>query len=477
MKILKSLIIFLGLILALNATAFADFNDVDDSELYRKAIEFLQETGIVNGYADGTYRPDNEVNRAEMLKIVFEAVGIEEEVLEPFQNQSCFSDVPAGAWFTKYVCYAKSEGYVDGYADGSFRPANPVNIVEAVKIVLEVFGIEYEEDEEIWYRGIINAASAENYIPMDVTSFDGNLRRNQMADLITRVLKDQQGELADYLGPRSSLTVTFDTIDAAMNDINWDFDPNNNALVATTILSSNFDHDRVLTILQILTEDIGDPSLQGMPLTFLYSGDTFTYYYTSSITCILSGDCSEELLSKLDYILFEVEQITATFDFEGEGEMDEEMCYYISELDFSLDFPANPELDNNWAPIWEFVLMDQEYWGFLGSYQGQGVICDNGAPLDQDNLENPNGDKKIILEAKEAGTPQEELEDLEYALDLWLNAPEDDMIFGNPTMENYEYYLDWLDRTLDSVTEERTVNEADLASVQSKLDQFLDLVE
>lgn len=470
MKVIKLSIASLLLTLSMSSAAFASFKDVDKTETYQKGIEYLQELGIVNGYPDGTYGPETDVNRAEMLKIVLGAVGVTDEDLDLHKNEECFADVPKDAWFTKYVCYAKAEGFVSGYEDNTFRPANPVNVVEAIKIVLEIFEIPYVQDADVWYKGIINAASEKNYIPHTVTSFGGNFKRNQMADLIARILKDEQGQLADYLGPRSILVVTYATMDMAVNKKSWNIDPNSTSLIATTIITSEVDPDKVVTILQTLNENANDPSIANIPMVKLYSDDVMTYFYTTSVHCILTNDCSDKILSKIDNILFEALWIMDTFSF-GNVNEDQNVCFYVSNLDFSLDFPGNKELPNNWAPISELVILDQEYWGVLGDYQGQGVIC--GDEVDSDSL---NGDtdlngKKIILEAKEPGTPQEELDDLEYALDLWLTAPEDDMIFGNPTQENYQYYLDWLAK----INQEK-VKQDDLVRVLDKLDQFENLL-
>lgn len=117
------------------------FPDVPSDHPNYPAISYLVEIGVIEGYPDGTFKPDQTVNRAELLKILIEEIGVtpDEEVY-----QNCFPDV-ADDWYAKYVCYAKEQGWVEGYPDLYFRPANTVNKVEALKMLLKVMGYEVEE--------------------------------------------------------------------------------------------------------------------------------------------------------------------------------------------------------------------------------------------------------------------------------------------------------------------------------------------
>lgn len=115
-------------------TAWAKFSDVgSDFEQY-KSINWLEEQGAVEGYSDGTFRPDQFVNRAEFLKMLYETIGMEGK------NPSLsFPDVPNDAWYTKYVKEAFATGVASGYPDGYFKPENEINVAEALKIIDEAF--------------------------------------------------------------------------------------------------------------------------------------------------------------------------------------------------------------------------------------------------------------------------------------------------------------------------------------------------
>lgn len=176
------------------------YSDVEEGERYSIAVDFITERGVVEGYEDGTYRPESTLNRAELLKIVV-ASNYSEDEYDSYDSENCFDDVKAGEWYTKYVCFAKDKGIVQGYEDGTFKPGDEINFVEAVKMTLLSFGVEYEDTEDVWYRGLVKSAAKNRFIPSDVEDFGQEFSRGQMADLITRVLKSEgeEGDLDVYL--------------------------------------------------------------------------------------------------------------------------------------------------------------------------------------------------------------------------------------------------------------------------------------
>ncbi|MCK9185895.1 S-layer homology domain-containing protein [Candidatus Gracilibacteria bacterium] len=212
----KFLLAFLSLsVFAGVAFAYAAYTDVNQAHNYSKAIDFITEKGIVNGYPDGTYKPYQTLNRAELLKIVVEAVY--ENEFESFAFENCFSDVPAGEWYTKYVCFAKNNGIVVGYQDGTFKPEQKIIFVEAAKITLKGFGINYSEMSP-WYKDLVVKASEKNLIPLSVTYFDDDFSRGQMAEMITRILKYNDGTLNAYLGEKANTRATYEIMEKNTNN-------------------------------------------------------------------------------------------------------------------------------------------------------------------------------------------------------------------------------------------------------------------
>ncbi|MBI3336216.1 S-layer homology domain-containing protein [Candidatus Peregrinibacteria bacterium] len=181
----------------------AVFPDVPDGHSYRAAIELLVGLEVINGNPDGNFYPSKNVNRAEMLKMLYKAAGREPAPL----YRDCFGDVEEGSWYELYVCDAEHRGFVQGYNDGYFRPANLVNRVEALKMIAEVFGVPIaeftERDREIlkfvdvsvsaWYTKHLSSAFKLGILPVagqDGPRFypDWPLLRGEAAAYITNAL-------------------------------------------------------------------------------------------------------------------------------------------------------------------------------------------------------------------------------------------------------------------------------------------------
>jgi len=99
-------------------TASAKFSDVALGHKNSQAISFLQDSGVIGGYSDGSFKPEGELNRAQLMKILVEGQGI---TPDSEQYRDCFPDV-ADQWYAPYVCYGKEIGWVEGFKDGTFRP-------------------------------------------------------------------------------------------------------------------------------------------------------------------------------------------------------------------------------------------------------------------------------------------------------------------------------------------------------------------
>lgn len=131
-KILLLISLFLFLI-SIASTAFAaSYPDVPEDHPNYQAIEYLDESQIINGYEDGTFGPDNLVNRAEASKIIIGSLNIPHE--ESYAE--IFPDVKKDQWFFPYIMSAQKNGFVNGYADNTFKPGDTVNLAETLKILV-----------------------------------------------------------------------------------------------------------------------------------------------------------------------------------------------------------------------------------------------------------------------------------------------------------------------------------------------------
>jgi hypothetical protein len=121
--------------------AVTGFSDVTRTHNAYVAITYLNESGVINGYADGSFKPDNAINRAEVLKVILQ--GAKATVADV--TTVPFADVPTSAWFAKFVAYAKTAGIVSGNAkDGTFTPNRQVSKAEFVKMMLLANGVKQE---------------------------------------------------------------------------------------------------------------------------------------------------------------------------------------------------------------------------------------------------------------------------------------------------------------------------------------------
>lgn len=112
-----------------------DFSDVPAGKWYNNAVSTLSNMGVIGGYADGTFRPDAPISRAEFAKI---AVSFTQNTGAAAYNY--FTDVKTTDWFAPYVTAAKDGGLIEGYSDGSFKPENKITRAEACAIVNRTLG-------------------------------------------------------------------------------------------------------------------------------------------------------------------------------------------------------------------------------------------------------------------------------------------------------------------------------------------------
>ncbi len=130
------------------------FSDVPSSHVHAEAITWAKNNGIVEGYADGTFRPDTTVNRAEFTKILIEAYEMDTEALCKIAN---FPDAPMSEWFGKYIQSARCSGVISGYPDGTFKPSASINFAEAAKIVANLdSGTTIDASGSPWYQVYID---------------------------------------------------------------------------------------------------------------------------------------------------------------------------------------------------------------------------------------------------------------------------------------------------------------------------------
>ncbi|WP_054025999.1 S-layer homology domain-containing protein [Bacillus sp. FJAT-28004] len=104
-----------------------------DTKLHwaKEAIAKLAEQQIITGYPDGTFKPNNHMNRAEYAAVVYRLMGLKTST----GNSPSFTDVGSDKWYTKYVTELSDAGIINGFEDGTFRPNQDMTREEAFVIL------------------------------------------------------------------------------------------------------------------------------------------------------------------------------------------------------------------------------------------------------------------------------------------------------------------------------------------------------
>ncbi len=199
---IKALII--GASLLMTSISFAQsFNDVSTGSKYYNAIETLAHANIINGYEDGTFKPEKSVNRVEALKMILNAAQISTGV-----STGNFSDVANDAWFAPFVYTAKSKGIISGDGKtGTFKPARTVIKAEFLKMALLGFGHNVEKHKgktnvakdvsnDAWYLPYLSYARVLLVIDPDTNNKlypEKTLSRGECAEILYQLIILKQG--------------------------------------------------------------------------------------------------------------------------------------------------------------------------------------------------------------------------------------------------------------------------------------------
>lgn len=204
------------LMVASTVSVFAAFSDVPTTVSYEKAVSALNQLGIIKGYDDGTFKPDNDVTRAEFTAMLMRtmgagSIGSSSSADLPFSDVSDQdSDI---SWSIPNINTAYKNGIVNGYEDGTFRPNDKVAYEEAVKMVVCAlgYGENISVDATPWYsnfmaqarslgilKGAQNLGSAEK--PASRACIAQMLYDSLEVSLVENGVVTTKTFLADYLG-------------------------------------------------------------------------------------------------------------------------------------------------------------------------------------------------------------------------------------------------------------------------------------
>lgn len=122
--------------------AVSSFSDVDADAWYANAVAFMEQEGIVKGYEDGTFKPDNQITRAEFAVIASRFYELEEV------NENIFEDVTSEHWAFFEINSAYKNSLINGYEGNTFKPDNKITRAEVVTIINRMTGRNAEAEFE-----------------------------------------------------------------------------------------------------------------------------------------------------------------------------------------------------------------------------------------------------------------------------------------------------------------------------------------
>ena len=122
----------------------SNFNDVSKNEWYSDYIGYLSKYGIIKGYSNSTFRPDDNVSRAEFVAMTVRFNSLFNDVKKGSYTVK-YTDVATNYWAYSDVAYAKHAGWLNGYADGTFKGDNSITRAEVVTVVNRATGRKADE--------------------------------------------------------------------------------------------------------------------------------------------------------------------------------------------------------------------------------------------------------------------------------------------------------------------------------------------
>lgn len=175
---------------ASSVAAFAvDFPDVESTASYAQAVQELSALDVISGYDDGTFGPDKLVTRAEITKMIVDALA-ERSSAEASTESTKFADVSADHWAKGYINQGVANGFIAGMSDTEFDPDANVTYVQAQKMLVSAIGYEtYAQAQGGWPTGYKRYAAS-----LDITKGISGIKdsteltRAQVAQMIDNAM-------------------------------------------------------------------------------------------------------------------------------------------------------------------------------------------------------------------------------------------------------------------------------------------------
>lgn len=185
-------------------SAATSFSDVKNTK-YEEAVENLVSLKIVNGFEDNTFKPKNNVTRAQLSKMLVISMGMEDEVASASKKFLNFKDVLSSYWGYGYIKVASDKKLVNGYTDGKFKPDGTVTYAEATAMVVRALGYEdvIKKSSLTWPNNYMSYANDNLKLFDGISTFKANdpATRGDIALLLWNALRTG---VCDIVGENSN---------------------------------------------------------------------------------------------------------------------------------------------------------------------------------------------------------------------------------------------------------------------------------
>lgn len=217
-----ALLLVVCMLLSISGLAFAAVSDIK-GHWAEVEITYFLDKGHASGYEDGTFKPDNNITRAEFIKLVNKVFNFTGTANVPF------SDVSSDEWFAQEIAHAVAQGYLEGYGDGRVGPNDSITRQEVSVILSRILKLDLKDMEELnkfkdsgempkWSKGHINAIAVNGMVdgyPDGYFKHEKNITRAEAVVLLYRALKFSGANLGltaikSLVGDNGKIEVLFD---------------------------------------------------------------------------------------------------------------------------------------------------------------------------------------------------------------------------------------------------------------------------
>lgn len=184
----KVLALVLAFACAFTMFAGAAFTDSADIKVDTEVVDTLVSLGVVNGYDDGSFKPNGTVTRAEMAKMIYvlRTNGGTDATTYAVKMSTDFNDVN-NHWASGYIKYCYAYGIVAGKSSTVFAPDAPVTTVEAAKMLLVYSGVDAAQSGLTgaqWKANTMKLADQDGLLKGVEADIDAPLPRQYAAQMI-----------------------------------------------------------------------------------------------------------------------------------------------------------------------------------------------------------------------------------------------------------------------------------------------------